>query len=337
MKKLFNMLSPLGVFFFLAPHPALAQPYDPAPSQLRVMTWNVEWMFDYYRGDNRSELAREQSATSKERWQAKVAGVAQVIAESEPEIVALQEIESDQTLREITRALRSDYQLNYRSAFMQGTDGATEQDVGLLFRYKDTHAGLVSFGRKEQSDVMFASRNFYSLSKHLVAEFRWENVESPLTLLNVHFRARAEKEDLRIRQARLARLWLQSPLNAEQDVILLGDLNTEHFAGKLEGEIAEICGHSGPKMIDLLTRLEDSRNPTHLILDKQFDRIFVSESLMRDDPGQDWSFESIKILQDAIIRGDRDGEEHWNDRLSLDVEQLDLSDHFPVMATFTLK
>ena len=44
---------------------AYAQPYDPAPSELHVMTWNVEWMFDDELGDNKSDLSREQSAPSE--------------------------------------------------------------------------------------------------------------------------------------------------------------------------------------------------------------------------------------------------------------------------------
>ncbi len=37
---------------------------DPAPSQLVVMTWNVEWMFDHDQSDNKSDLSKQQSSPS---------------------------------------------------------------------------------------------------------------------------------------------------------------------------------------------------------------------------------------------------------------------------------
>jgi hypothetical protein len=70
--------------------PALA---DPLPEKIVVATWNVEWLFDDYTGDNPQELARKQSAPSREAWDWKLAGIAKVIAEIKPTILALQEIE----------------------------------------------------------------------------------------------------------------------------------------------------------------------------------------------------------------------------------------------------
>ncbi len=312
---------------------AAGQPFDDAPTSLRVMTWNVEWMFDNYKGDNRSELAQEQSAPSPEFWQAKLAGVADVLAKHRPDIVALQEIEGQQTLAEIASELRSKHELSYRYAFIQGTDTFTEQDVGILAR-----GGTASFRRHEQSKSMFDSREYYNLSKHLVCEFRWANVASPLTVMTVHLRATAEAEETRAKQAKLARHWLEPQLVAGEDVMLLGDLNSEHAAGTLAGDIAAIVGKNGqPQMVDLLTKLSEPKQATHVVLDKQFDRILVSESLMVDGPGKDWSFEKIEILSDAGIRGQRDGEEHWHNRLTMPGEELDLSDHLPVVATFKLK
>ncbi|HEX5103579.1 MAG TPA: hypothetical protein VFV87_07210, partial [Pirellulaceae bacterium] len=67
---------------------------DPLPEKIVVATWNVEWLFDNYTGDNPNELARSQSAPSREAWDWKLAGVAKVIAEIKPTILALQEVEN---------------------------------------------------------------------------------------------------------------------------------------------------------------------------------------------------------------------------------------------------
>ncbi len=183
-----------------------AQPYDAAPKSLSIMSWNVEWMFDDYLGDNRSKLAREQSALSSQGWQAKLAAVAQVVAEHAPSIVALQEIEGEQTLAAIAQEIRQSHKIAYRTAFIQGTDSFTEQDVGLLVRN-----GLVAYSRREQSKAMFDSGMYYNLSKHLFAEFRWAQVEQPLTVLNVHLRATEQAAAFRQRQARLAPLAAATP------------------------------------------------------------------------------------------------------------------------------
>ncbi len=318
---------------------AWGQPYDDAPHSLRVMSWNVEWMFDDDPSDNRSSLAREQSAPSRAYWEAKRDGVAAVIAEYEPEIVALQEIEGVQTLSELIARLRSEHKLSYHFAFIQGRDNFTEQDVGLLVR-----GGLVGYSRREQSKRMFGSQQFYNLSKHLFAEFRWDNVASPLVVLTVHLRATVEAEDLRVKQARLARHWLEPALQAGEDVILLGDLNTEQPVVNpnedvpVAGDIAAIVGSVGQiPMVDLLTRLPDTAEATHIVLAKQFDRIMVSESMLVDAEGEDWCFAKIEILRDQIVRGQPDGPAHWSQRLTLGVDEFDLSDHYPVMATFELR
>lgn len=319
---------------------AWGQPYDSAPPSLQVMTWNVEWMFDDELGDNRSSLAREQSAPSRAYWEAKRDGVAAVLAEHKPQIVALQEIEGLQTLIEIIARLKSEYGLSYRYAFIQGSDSFTEQDVGLLVR-----GGLASYRRHEQSWRMFESQQFYNLSKHLVAEFRWEDVASPLTVMTLHLRATAEAEDIRIKQARLARHWLERQLSAGEDVILLGDLNTEHpvagepgHATSVGGDVAAIVGRADqPQLVDLLAHLADTAQSTHLVLEKQFDRIFVSQSLLVDGEGEDWCFAKIEVLPEAVVRGRRDGQEHWSQRRTLPVEGFDLSDHYPVIATFELR
>ncbi len=311
-----------------------AQPFDEAPRSLTVMTWNVEWMFDDDPADNRSRLAKQQSAASPAVWQDKLQAVAGVIAQAAPDIVALQEIEGGQTLAAIAGHLKSAAAVSYRYAFIQGSDSFTEQDVGLLVR-----GGLVAYRRNEQSRTMFESQQFYNLSKHLFGEFRWSNVEHPLTLLNVHLRATDKAEELRTRQARLARLWVEPALARGEDVIVLGDLNLEGQVGQPRDDLLALTDGAGSPttLIDLLTRLDDPQQATHVILDRQFDRILVSPSLLEDGPGADWVFDQVRVIREGVIRGKQDGPEHWDQRLTAPSSELDVSDHFPVVATFKLQ
>jgi len=305
------------------------QLFDSPPSKLSVMTWNVEWMFDHRKQGN-SKLAAEQSAPSEEYWNWKLTSVAKVIAEEEPHIVALQEIEDGSTLGALRGVLKEMGQ-SYRYCFINGRDTFTGQDVGFLMK-----SGLVGYSRREQSKVMYDSNNYRNISKHLIGEFRWDEVERPLTIINVHFYARAEAEDRRVKQARLARQFLADSLEEGHDCILLGDTNSEHSPGTMVGDVKAIAENT-PKMIDLLTQSDQPNLPTHLVLDKQFDRIYVSSSLMEDGPGKDWVFQSIRVVTDGVINGKRDGEEHWDERLTMSTDELDVSDHFPVIAEFELK
>ena len=182
--------------------------------------------------------------------------MANVIAQAQPHIVALQEIEGAQTLKEIAREVKRNSGLDYRIAFVQGTDTYLEQDVGILSR-----SGLVSFRRNEQSRSMRESGRFYNVSKHLIAEFRWRGIKRPMTVMTVHYRAREEAEDKRVKQAKLSRYWLEAPLQAGHDVVILGDFNSEHSAGTRRGDIAALAGSNGTP--HFLISLPTFQTPIH--------------------------------------------------------------------------
>ena len=329
-----------AIFTPFAARPSCAQ--DDPPAQLVVATWNVEWMYDDDLTDNRSDLSKEQSAPNQEFWRTKLSSVAAALAATGADIIALQEIEGDQTLIAIAAELRQKHNVNYRHAFIPGSDRFTEQDVGLLFR-----SGLTQYRRHEQNREMFDSNNFYNISKHLVAEFSWKSIASRMTVMTVHLRATVEAEDFRIRQARLARHWLEPQITQGEDVILLGDFNSEHPVGENTGDMQELAGigksatdgtsKKVAPLVDLLRFAPAAQRKTHVILPRAFDRILVSQSLIEDGPGKDWVFKQIEVRSDLVVRGKQDGPEHWDNRLTMPLDELDTSDHFPLVATFELK
>ena len=141
---------------------------DEKPEELILTTWNLEWFFDDYQGDNASDLAKKMSAPNRSDWDWKRNGVAAALAQIRPTIIALQEVESRRVAWQLTQRLQQAHGLKYRIAFVEGTDTFTEQDVVILYQ-----SGLVSFGRREQSSEMFSSKRYYNLSKHLVTRFEW--------------------------------------------------------------------------------------------------------------------------------------------------------------------
>jgi endonuclease/exonuclease/phosphatase family metal-dependent hydrolase len=313
---------------------------DPKPKELKVVTWNLEWFFDHDQGDNSSDLSKQLSAPSQADWDWKVQTVAHSIAQMKPSILGLQEIENRRVLEDLVRVLKEKHGLAYRIAYVEGFDRATEQEVGILYR-----DGLVEFSRLEQSGPMFRSQQYYNLSKHLVARFRWGNADETeeLIVIVVHLRARAEEAELRMKQCKLLRHWLQDLNRHTPNIIVMGDFNTEELAGDI-GEGSDIqwlmkglTDSPEDDLYDLLKNAPESNRQTHLILNKQFDRILASPSLVEDGPGRDLSFLSIRVLPEFNIRGTGtdERESHWERYWQIDPIERDISDHHPVAAEFS--
>jgi len=315
---------------------------DPPPSKLKIATWNVEWFFDDFEGDNRSDIAMKQNPPDRESWIWKRNAVAESIAKLEPTIIGLQEVEGRTALLELITQLKDAHGLKYRLAFVEGFDGGTEQDVAFLYQN-----GCVEYSRREQNAAMFDSREFYSLSKHLFGRFEWEKDDSveSVCMMNVHFRATAEAADLRRKQAKVAHYLLRKQILSGENIVLMGDTNVESLAGVAmpdDDGIESLLGHDtedkNDDMIDLLLEIPELERKTHLILEKQFDRLLVSRSMKEDDPSRaDWSLAKVEVVTSAAIRGEGIDQDHWDTRYSKAIEERDVSDHFPIMATFEWK
>ena len=312
---------------------------DELPETIRVATWNVEWFFDDFKPDNRSDLGKNNSAPSKAEWEWKLDQVARVVAELEPTILALQEVENRDVIFKLTKVLEEKHKLKYRYAFIDGTDFGTEQDVAFIYK-----SGLVEYSRREQTQEMFDSKDYYNLSKHLFARFEWgpEDSRQELVVATLHFRAMPEEEELRKRQGRLLHSWIKPALLRGENVIVLGDINTEHRADKPipDSDLGVLCGWNTSETNDDLTDLHTSlpvelRN-THLI-GREFDRILVSSALTVDDPSKkDLVFTRIISRKDLVVVGEQD-KEHMDVYYQIPQAERDVSDHYPLMAEFAIK
>lgn len=310
---------------------------DPPPPRLTVATWNLEWFFDEHQGDNYADLAKQQSAPSREAWEWKLAGVASAIAQMKPTVLALQEIENQRVLFYLTRKLKQEHGLNYTIAYVEGGDFFTEQDVAVLVQ-----SGLVGYGVKRQTQEMFASGKYYNVTKHVFCELEWGSGDDRerVLLLNVHLRATPEATEIRTKQARLIRQWIQKETAAGENVIVLGDINTNELFAETttEGDIGVLRGLDTPDSADDLVdlfRLHSHPVPETHLIGKQFDRILVSPSLMNDAPGRrDLVCERISVRKDLVVRGARQDENHLDNYWQIPEAERDLSDHYAVIAEF---
>jgi endonuclease/exonuclease/phosphatase family metal-dependent hydrolase len=334
MRRLFL----LGTFLFL-----LAPPFasaDELPRRLTIATWNLEWFFDDYTGDNLADVPKKQSPPSREAWEWKLSVTAEAIAKLNPTILCLQEVESRNTVYQLAQRLREQHQLDYRIAFVEGTDIFTEQDVCVL-----AQSGLIEYSRKEQTKEMFASKEFYNLQKHIFCTFEWSDGDEKvrLTLLNVHMRAQPQRTDIRIRQARLAHRWLADKIAAGENVVLIGDTNTNYAFEETtpETDTGILRGlHTSTTADDLWdchAWLKPEDRATHII-HKPFDRILISPTRRSDAPAKkNLVLKSVANRKDVNIRGTKQDEEHRDEYYRIPADERDVSDHFPLVAEFEIK
>jgi len=310
---------------------------DERPKRLVVATWNLEWFFDHYTGDNYNDVPRQQSAPSRGDWDWKLAEVARVIASLKPDILALQEVENRRALVMLCSKLKKEYALQYKFAYIEGDDFFTEQDVALLYQ-----SGLTHFGKYEQSKEMHASKVYYNINKQIVGEFEWGPPEDRerLTIFNAHFRAMNDAAPIRVRQAKLVRYWLDEKIRRGENVIVLGDLNSDELAVETtpSGEIGTLLGlntaDASDDLFDTLAHLADKRQPTHLN-GRQYDRILVSPALLNDDPARtDLVFRRVSIRPDLVIRGQVQDKDHRDVYWKIPADERDVSDHYPLVAEF---
>jgi endonuclease/exonuclease/phosphatase family metal-dependent hydrolase len=313
---------------------------DELPERITIATWNLEWFFDHYTDDNLFDVPKQQSPPSRDEWEWKLSVTAAAIAQLNPTILCLQEVESRATVAKLAKRLREEHRLDYRVAFVEGTDVFTEQDVCVLAR-----SGLVEFGRKEQSQEMFKSQEFYNLQKHIFCRFEWGEGRDKLrlTLLNLHMRAQPERTDIRIRQARLAHRWLAEQIAAGENVVLLGDSNTnfafeettpETDIGILRGQHTDTVDDD---LFDCHALLRPEERATHLVR-KAFDRILISPSMQAGNAaGGRLVLKSCANRQDVNTRGEQPDDDHWNRYYQIPQAERDVSDHYPLVAEFEVK
>jgi endonuclease/exonuclease/phosphatase family metal-dependent hydrolase len=310
---------------------------DERPEKVTIATWNLEWFFDNYLGDNSAEIAKQESAPSREEWNWKLTEVARVVAEMQPTILCLQEVESRRIAATLAKRLREDHKLNYKVAFIEGEDFFTEQDVAVL-----SLSGLVEFSRREQTQEMRKTKDFYQIQKQLFCRFEWGTGadKEALLLLNLHLRAMDKGQTIRQRQARLARHYLNDAICRGENVVVIGDLNSDESFEETTrtNDIGILRGldttDANDDLTDLHHYLAPDRRNTHLI-GKQFDRILVSRSLIPEKSvfGR-LKFKEVRLYREAVIRGKEQDKDHMNVFWTIPQEERDVSDHYPLLAEF---
>lgn len=309
------------------------------PESIRIATWNVEWYFDDFKANNRNDLARQQSAPSRDEYDWKKRQLARVISVLQPDIIGLQEVEDREVIFQLTKELESQFQSRYRYAYIDGFDFGTEQDVAILYK-----SGLVEYSRFETSGDAGDDERYYNIGKHLFCRFAWGKSDDRVELFvgNAHFRAGPDESELRIKQGRLMHEWVRPRLENGENVLLLGDFNTETFPESVnrKSDLGVLMGLEtdarADDLVDLNQALPEGMRFSHMG-GKMFDRLLGSQAMVDDTPRRkDLVFSRIVVRPDLVIVGNKD-QDHRDRYYQIPRQERDISDHYPVMAEFLIR
>lgn len=182
---------------------------------LKLMAWNVEWLWDGVAPEE-GDIEFEWKG-SREKAEAHMADVAGIIRRHDPDIVHLSEVENLPALETFNERFLAGS--GYRAYLEPGIDRATGQDVALLSRYE-----LDTISRDPRKGRSGAKSK--SVSKHYVATLSAGDLR--LGLVGIHLLARPMREsrvDDREAQADAVRRMARDLAGQGRSVIVWGDFN----------------------------------------------------------------------------------------------------------------
>ena len=195
------------------------------PNKLRLMQYNVEWLFiDYY---NASDCPGDKCTwANTSEAETHMTYVSNVIRELNPDIVNFCEVEGCDELNLLIDELDS----SYVPYLKKGTDTSTGQNVGMITRVDP----LVSLYRTEQkyaypisgSKCGYTGTSSSGVSKHYITEFKWNTLH--VAFISAHLIA-IPTDSARCAQREAQAMVLQQVIygfiQSGYEVIMIGDFN----------------------------------------------------------------------------------------------------------------
>ncbi len=289
---------------------------------LRVATWNIENLFDTVHDAEKDDLEYLPQATRQwntPRYWRKLRNIAQTLAAMElPQLVALQEVENDTVLRDLTRRAQL-WPAKYRYVVTNSPD-ARGVDVALLYRpeafsllsWHSVAVPSTAYGLPPTRDILVASGVAGQDTLHICV---------------VHMPSRRTGNRTSRQNRHLAMQTLCTVVDSlkDQKVIVLGDFNAEPG----DKELSILSPHLCTLLPTDKKTLRGQRGTYYFRGVWGFlDHIFVSPSLLPQAKGRarecrfPWLFRSSK----EIPRRTYGGTNYIGG----------ISDHLPLVANFAL-
>ena len=180
---------------------------------VKIATYNIENLFDLnYDGSEYVEYIPDSSwQWNRTNYKKKLDNISRVIADMDPDVIALQEVESDLALKDLQKATkrRGSY-FRYR-AFAGGKN--TTVRVALLSKHPIVYTKEIPVS---------GSREYRS-----ILEVKLTIESAPLYLFINHWKSKSGPESRRVVSAKALRKRLDA-LGHEEPVLLVGDFNSHH-------------------------------------------------------------------------------------------------------------
>jgi exonuclease III len=205
--------------------PSLFQDKRQDKSKLRLVQYNIEWMFiDYYSNSN----CPGSGCTWSNQTQAltHLDYISTIINDLKPDIINFCEIEGCDELNMIVNKTNKDY----NPYLIKGTDTATGQNVGMLTLIDP----IVDLYRTEtkysypipNSNCGYNGNGNYGVSKHYITKFNWNSLN--IAMISAHllaFPTELDRCSEREAQAQVLQEQIMELITNKYEVIMLGDLN----------------------------------------------------------------------------------------------------------------
>lgn len=181
--------------------------------KMKVATYNVENLFDlHFSGDEYPEYIPNTSwQWDRRHYQDKLHNIAKVITDMAPDIIALQEVESLQALKDLKKEIKRQGHYMPHHAFAGAKN--TTVKVALLSRYPIVYAREIPVSE---------SRRYRA-----ILEVKIDVEGHPFFLFVNHWKSKSGPESRRIVSAKALRKRIDA-LGADKAILVLGDLNSHY-------------------------------------------------------------------------------------------------------------
>ena len=179
---------------------------------LKIATYNVENLFDLKKSgyEYKEYIPNGRSNWNKKTYKIKLKNIAKVIKDIDADIIALEEIESLQALKDLKNTLKQN---------------------GLYYKYfkianlKNTTIKVALLSKLPFSSKEIAVTSSYKYRNILEAKFKINNED--LYVMVCHFKAKSGPESMRIISAKALAKEVQK-IGVDKNIIALGDFNSDY-------------------------------------------------------------------------------------------------------------
>jgi len=277
-----------------APGDVDAGPLEPA--SFRVLTWNVQNLFD-----DRNDPEFDDDVLTTSAMNAKIASIARVLESVDADFVALQEVENLRVLDLLNAAVPS---LGYTERDLRDGFDGRGIDVAFLARTPVTmvasHIGERFPGAPGDEETYFFARDAFEVFTTPGGH--------PITVMNVHFRSQLDGGDeRRLAEALQARRIADRRLAlGVERMLIVGDCNDQPGSDVYDALVV------GDGMVDLTTRIPSSDRWTFVFRGarQQLDYAFANPALVEEvanvrilhGPEVDAASDHQPVVVDFVLR-----------------------------------